>query len=208
VPKTSSVQVGDAGCPGASALSLIRSGGHVEVVVDPAPERTCGTWAGFLRSQADAVLACNFFETVTLCGARMYVLAVIEHRTRRIRVMGATAHPTASWVAEAARNLVMDLADAGCRAPYLIRDRDGKFPELLDVVLTDAGIKVMLTGVRMRRRSHCRRPHCRSQLGTCSRLSAGPAAAPPAVRRHQRSARIQRLRRVEASRFAANSKAC
>ena len=39
----------------------------------------------------DALLACDFFETVTLSGARMYVLAVIEHTTRRIRVLGATA---------------------------------------------------------------------------------------------------------------------
>jgi putative transposase len=115
------------------------------------PERASSTWADFLRSQADALLACDFFETVTLCGTRMYVLAVIEHRTRRIRVLGATAHPTVSWVAQAARNLVMDLQDAGCRARYLIRDRDGKFPDLFDAVLADAGIQVVLTGVRMPR---------------------------------------------------------
>jgi putative transposase len=66
--------------------------------IDPAPDRASSTWAAFLRSQADALLACDFFETVTLCGTRMYVLAVIEHRTRRIRVLGATARPTASWV--------------------------------------------------------------------------------------------------------------
>ena len=34
--------------------------------IDPAPERTSTTWADFLRSQADAMLACDFFETVTL----------------------------------------------------------------------------------------------------------------------------------------------
>jgi transposase InsO family protein len=81
----------------------------------------------------------------------MYVLAVIEHHTRRIRILGAVAHPTASWVTQAARNLVMDLQDAGCRARYLFRDRDGKFPGLFDAALADAGIQVVLTGVRMPR---------------------------------------------------------
>jgi transposase InsO family protein len=81
----------------------------------------------------------------------MFVLAVIEHRTRRIRVLGATARPTTSWVAQAARNLVMDLQDAGCRVRFLIRDRDGKFPVLFDAVLADAGIEVVLSGVRVPR---------------------------------------------------------
>ena len=105
--------------------------------IDPMPERTSTTWASFLRSQADALLACDFFEAVTLTGARLYVLAVIEHASRRIRVLGATPHPSASWVAQAARNLVMDLEDAGSRARFLIRDRDGKFPGLFDAILAE-----------------------------------------------------------------------
>jgi len=99
--------------------------------MDPAPERSSDTWADFLRSQTDALLACDFFETVTLTGARLYVLAVIEHGTRRIRVLGATPHPVASWVALVAKNLVMDLEVSGARARFLIRDRDGKFPQLV-----------------------------------------------------------------------------
>jgi transposase InsO family protein len=122
-----------------------------EAGIDPAPERACTTWADFLRSQADALLACDFLETVTLSGSRMFVLAVIEHRTRRIRILGATAHPCASWVVQAAKNLVMDLEDARCRARFLIRDRDVKFSGLFDTVLADAGIEVMLSGIRIPR---------------------------------------------------------
>ena len=78
----------------------------------------------------------------------MYILAVIKHATRRIRILGATAHPTASWVTQVARNLVMDLEDAGSKARYLIRDRDGKFPAVFDAVLAHAGIKIVLSGIR------------------------------------------------------------
>lgn len=45
----------------------------------------------------------------------------------------------------------MDLQDAGYRARFLIRDRDGKYPQLFDAVLRDAGIEVVLSGVRMPR---------------------------------------------------------
>jgi transposase InsO family protein len=119
--------------------------------IDPAPERTTATWADFLRSQADALLACDFFETDALTGARLYLLAVIEHSTRRIRILGATAQPSSSWVVQAARNLIMDLENVGSRARFLIRDRDGKFPDLFDTVLKDAGIQVVLSGIQMPR---------------------------------------------------------
>src|SRR5258706_1661705 len=43
----------------------------------------------------------------------------------------------------------MDLGDAGSKAKYLIRDRDGTFPELFGAVLADAGIKVVLSGIQI-----------------------------------------------------------
>ncbi|SPL98997.1 Mobile element protein [[Actinomadura] parvosata subsp. kistnae] len=119
--------------------------------LDPAPDRASTTWADFLRSQADALLAADFIETITLNGQRQYILAVIELATRRVRVLGTTVHPSASWVIQTIRNLVMDLDDAGCRAHFLIRDRDGKFPALMDEILAEAGIKTVLTGIRMPR---------------------------------------------------------
>ena len=119
--------------------------------VDPSPDRAATSWSAFLHGQAEAILACDFIETVTLTGQRQYILAVIEHATRRIRILGTTAHPTASWVTQSARNLVIDLQDAGCSIRYLIRDRDGKFCALFDEVLADASIQVVLTGVRIPR---------------------------------------------------------
>jgi putative transposase len=121
--------------------------------IDPAPERTTATWANFLRCQAGALLACDFFETVTLTGARLYVLAVIEHDSRRIRILGATPHPAASWVAQAARNLVMDLEDAGSRARFLIRDRDGKFPACSTPSSLTRASKRYSAGSRCRKRN-------------------------------------------------------
>ncbi|GLW99419.1 hypothetical protein [Microtetraspora sp. NBRC 16547] len=84
-------------------------------------------------------------------GQRQYILAVIEHASRRVRVLGTTAHPSATWVVQAFKNLVMDLEDAGCQARYLLRDRDGEFPALLEEILAEAGIQTVLTGIRIPR---------------------------------------------------------
>lgn len=121
--------------------------------VDPAPHRTTVTWASFLRSQAEAILAMDFVETVTLTGRRQYILAALHHAGRRVRVLGVTAHPTHAWVSQAVRNLLMDLEDAGqvAQIRFLIRDRDAKYHALIDEILSEVGITTVLTGVRMPR---------------------------------------------------------
>ena len=85
------------------------------------------------------------------CRKRRYVLAVIEHATRRVRILGATTHPTKARVTQIVRNLAMDLQDAGSRARFLIRDRDCEYSALVDTILADTGITVVLGGVRMPR---------------------------------------------------------
>jgi putative transposase len=119
--------------------------------IDPVPERDRQTWATFLRGQAHAILAADFFKTRTLTGARLYIFAVIEHATRRVRVLGATAHPTAAWTTQLARNLVMDLHDAGVTVKYLIRDRDSRYATAFDAVFQSDGIAIVKTGIRVPR---------------------------------------------------------
>jgi putative transposase len=81
--------------------------------IGPAPRRDGPGWAEFLRSQAQGIVALDFFTADLLNGTKVHVLAVIEHSSRRVRVLGATEHPVQSWVIQQARNLLMDLGTPG-----------------------------------------------------------------------------------------------
>jgi putative transposase len=86
-----------------------RSGRSSRTLASPAPHRDGPGWAEFLRSQVQGILALYFFTADLLNGTKGYVLAAIEHGTRRIRILGATEYPVQPWVVQQARNLLMDL---------------------------------------------------------------------------------------------------
>ena len=121
--------------------------------IHPAPHHDHLTWATFLRSQAHALLAADFVDISTLTAARPVVLALIEHATHSLRILGATAHPTAAWTTQRARSLVRDLQDAHATMTYLVRDRDSKDTTAFNAALADSGITTITTEIRLPRRN-------------------------------------------------------
>jgi putative transposase len=114
----------------------------------PARQRTGPAWSQFLRSPAEAILACDFFTAGLLDGTQAPVLAVAGHATRRIRILGVTLHPTGQWTAQQARNLIMDPGEPADRVKFMIRGRGPDFTAAFDAVLAGAGIRTVLCTIR------------------------------------------------------------
>ena len=114
----------------------------------PAPRRSGPTWTEFLRAQADAIVATDFFTVDTVLLRRYYALFVIELDRRVVHLLGVTANPNDPWVTQVARNFCTALEDGGRSLRFLIRDRDTKFTASFDEIFASIGIEIVLTPVR------------------------------------------------------------
>ena len=75
-------------------------------------------------------------KTAPVRGACCRFLVINSAREVRlpVTVLGVTAHPTGSWVAQQARKLLMELDERANLVKFLIRDRDAKFTAAFDNV--------------------------------------------------------------------------
>jgi transposase len=95
--------------------------------IAPAPRRSGPSWRAFIHQQAASMIACDFFTVETAAVRRIYVLFFIELESRRVHLAGCTSTPGGSWVAQQARNLVMDIAERPKPLRLVLHDRDAKF---------------------------------------------------------------------------------
>lgn len=124
---------------------------------NPPPRRPRGDqrWSTFLKNHARAIVACDFFVTVTSTFRLLYVLVVIEHRSRRLIHCNVTAHPTAAWTRQQLRQALGFDAHYG----YLLHDRDSIFSRELDAAVGGFGLRVLKTP-----------PRCPMANGLCERV--------------------------------------
>ena len=112
----------------------------------PPPGVRDDKWRTFLRAQTESILAIDFLHVDCMVSlTRLYVAFVIEHRTRRVHLLGVTRYPTGAWATQVARDFTADLEQTRHRFKHLIRDRDAKFTEAFDTVFASIGIDAVLT---------------------------------------------------------------
>jgi transposase InsO family protein len=134
--------VGVAVSPSSVRAILIRNG------LPSAPERDRLSWRRFLRQQAASMLACDFLTVETVLLTRIYVLFFVSLERRRVEFVASSTNPDGRWVAQQARNLVMQLDEGERRFRFLLHDRDSKFCFDFDEVFRSEDMRIVRTPIR------------------------------------------------------------
>jgi putative transposase len=99
-------------------------------------------------TQAESIIAVDFFTVDTVWLQRFYVLFFIELGNRRVHWAGCTVHPDGAWVTQQARQVAWTLVESEKPVRFLIRDRDGKFTSSFDAVFEAQDLRVVRTPIQ------------------------------------------------------------
>jgi putative transposase len=100
-------------------------------------------WSTFLKNHADAIVACDFCVAATATFRILYVFVVMEHASRRMIHVNATAHPTAAWTLQQLREAIP--CDHSYR--FILHDHDAIFSLGFDASVAGLGLEVVKSPV-------------------------------------------------------------
>jgi hypothetical protein len=132
----------------------------------PVPARPT-SWQTFLRAHKDAIAGADFYTTEmwTWRGlVTMYTVFAIHLASRRVQILGSTAHPDEPFMCQVEHTLTVADAEI-CRV--LICDRDTKWSGSFRDVLLEAGIRIIQTPCRAPERECPRRKICAFHQEEC-----------------------------------------
>ena len=125
-----------------SVRKLLREAG-----LGPAGQRGGLSWREFIRSQAQTMLACDFFTVEPVALRRIYVPFFIELDSHRVHLAGLTENPDGAWVTQQARNVAWSLTERKAPLRILNRDNDAKFSAAFDEVFRSEEIEIVRTPI-------------------------------------------------------------
>ena len=100
----------------AFATRRARSGASLPTRSPPCSPQS-PSWRQFLATEARGILATDLFTVDTVYFTQLYVVFVIELKTRAVHILKITDHPNNAFVTQVAANLAADLAErVGCFA--------------------------------------------------------------------------------------------
>jgi transposase InsO family protein len=118
-------------------------------------------WATFVRTHAQAVVACDFCVAVTAMFRVLSVFVAIEVGSRRLVHVNVTSHSTTAWTLQECREVLA----APHAYRFVLHDRDSIYSPGLDAAVTAMGIRVLRTPVQ----SPTANTYCERLLGSLRR---------------------------------------